>query len=233
MFFHSHRWVTAPASITLQECDCKWIQWPMGGLVIRIDIPRDTVSLDCYIKSTHGHTSIHMTLWNLQLQYKMWHSEWYPPRDHTWHQIEAFYATEHCARAIVCLRRISLQCTTRASWVCPIRSTSLMQENPSMYRCYYNQENTFQVAERPSRRQMLPRRPHEQGRSASAPNLHTGSPREEASHSCDSPIYEEAMQSLGRAPTQQDLGPFSPVSLSSLLVSYEDDSPSTPEEEEQ
>ena len=59
------------------------------------------------------------------------------------------------------------------------------------------------------------------------------SPREEATHIQNPPTYEEAMQSLGRAPTQQDLGPFSPVSLSSSLVPYEDDSPSTPEEEEQ
>ena len=104
---------------------------------------------------------------------------------------------------------------------------------PSGYRCYYNQEEAFQVTERPSRRQMQPRRPLEQGRSASAPNLHTESLREEATHSCDPPTYEETMQSLGRAPTQQDLGPFSPVSLSSLLVPYDDNSPSTPKGEEQ
>ena len=80
---------------------------------------------------------------------------------------------------------------------------------------------------------MQPRRPLEQGRSASAPNLCTGSPREEATYSHDPPTYEEGKQSLGRAPIQQDLGPFSPISLSSSLVPYEDDSPSTPEEEEQ
>ena len=33
------------------------------------------------------------------------------------------------------------------------------------------------------------------------------------------------MRSLGRAPMQEDLGPFSSVSLSSSLVPYEDDSP--------
>ena len=108
----------------------------------------------------------------------------------------------------------------------------LMQENPSGYRCYYNQEDAFQVAKRPSRRQMQPRRHLEKGRSASAHNLHTESPREEVTHSHDPPTYEEAMQSLGRSPTQQDLGPFSPVYLSSSLVPYKDDSPSTLEGEE-
>ena len=144
----------APVSINLQECDYKQIQQPMGGSVIRIDIPRDTVSLDCNIKSTHSHTSIHMTPWNSQSQYKMWHSKQYLPRDCMQHQIDAFHAAECHARAIVCSRRISLQHTTRASWVHPARSTSLMQENPSGYRHSYNQDDAFQLAERPSRGQM-------------------------------------------------------------------------------
>ena len=47
----------------------------------------------------------------------------------------------------------------------------------------------------------------------------------------DPPTYEEAMRSLGRAPTQQDLGHFSPVSVSSSLVPYEDHSPDSLEGE--
>ena len=89
------------------------------------------------------------------------------------------------------------------------------------------------MAERPSRRHMQPRRPLEHGRSTYAHNLHAGSPREEATHSHDPPTYEEAMQSLGRAPTQQDLGPFSPMSLTSSLVPCEDDSPDSLEGEHQ
>ena len=91
----------AAASITSQECNCKWIQHPMGGSVKRIDIPRDAVSLDCNIKTMHSHTSIHMASWKLQSQYKKWHSEQYLPRDCTHHQIDAFHAVERCAQAIV------------------------------------------------------------------------------------------------------------------------------------
>ena len=45
-----------PASVNSQECDCKWVRRAMGGSVIRLDIPRDTVSIDCNIKSAGGHT---------------------------------------------------------------------------------------------------------------------------------------------------------------------------------
>ena len=38
------------------------------------------------------------------------------------------------------------------------------------------------------------------------------------------PTYEEALHSLGRAPTMADLGPHSPNSCSSSLVPYEEDS---------
>ena len=53
----------APASVTSQECDCKWVRRAMGGSVLHLDIPRDAVSFDCNIKSARGHTSIHMTPW--------------------------------------------------------------------------------------------------------------------------------------------------------------------------
>ena len=91
------------------------------------------------------------------------------------------------------------------------------------------------MAERPSRRWVQPGGSLGQGRSASAPNLQRSrSPEEEEiAPNHDPPTYEEAMQSLGRAPTQPDLGPLSPVSLSSSLVPYKDDSSSSPGEEEQ
>ena len=37
----------------------------------------------------------------------------------------------------------------------------------------------------------------------------------------DPPTYEEALHDLGRAPTEADLGPQSPASLSSSLMPYE------------
>ena len=100
----------APASICSQEVDCKWVRRNIGGSVIRLDIARDTVSVDLNIKSARGHTSIHMTPWDSQSQYKRW-SNTYKPRDRTAKQIDAFRAAERRARAILTSRRISLHRT--------------------------------------------------------------------------------------------------------------------------
>ena len=108
----------APASICSQEVDCKWVRRNIGGSVIRLDIARDTVSVDLNIKSARGHTSIHLTPWDSQSQYKRW-SNTYKPRDRTAKQIDAFRAAERKARAILTSCRISLHRTVgrhRAHW---------------------------------------------------------------------------------------------------------------------
>ena len=92
--------------------------------MIRLDIARDTVSVDLNIKSTRGHTSIHMTPWDSQSQYKRW-SNTYKPRDRTAKQIDAFRAAERRARAILTSRRISLHRTAgrhRVRWGLPPQS---------------------------------------------------------------------------------------------------------------
>ena len=89
--------------------------------MIRLDIARDTVSVDLNIKSTRGYTSIHMTPWDSQSQYKRW-SNTYKPRDRTAKQIDAFRAAERRARAILTSCRISLHRTAgrhRACWGLP------------------------------------------------------------------------------------------------------------------
>ena len=48
----------------------------------------------------------------------------------------------------------------------------------------------------------------------------------------DPPTYEEALHSLGRAPTVADLGSHSPGSCSSSLVPYEAGEDSNPEEDQ-
>ena len=114
----------APASICSQEVDCKWVRRNIGGSVIRLDIACDTVSVDLNIKSARGHTSIHMTPWDSQSQYKRW-SNTYKPRDRTAKQIDAFRAAERRARAILTSRRISLHRTAgrhRACWGLPPQS---------------------------------------------------------------------------------------------------------------
>ena len=90
----------APASINSLECDCKWVRRPMGGLVIRLDIPRDAVSVVCNIKSTMGHTSVNMTPWESKAQYKRWNSETYKPHNQASHLIDRFHAAERKARSI-------------------------------------------------------------------------------------------------------------------------------------
>ena len=106
----THALLPAPASICSQEVDCKWVRRNIGGSVIRLDIACDTVSVDLNIKSARGHTSIHLTPWDSQSQYKRW-SNTYKPRDRTAKQIDAFRAAERKARAILTSRRISLHRT--------------------------------------------------------------------------------------------------------------------------
>ena len=65
----------AQASICSQEVDCKWVRRNIGGSVICLDIARDTVSVDLNIKSARGHTSIHLTPWDSQSQYKRQNSK--------------------------------------------------------------------------------------------------------------------------------------------------------------
>ena len=108
-----------PASINSQECDCKWVRRPMGGSVIRLDIPRDTVSIDCNIKSARGHISIHLTPWESQAKYKRWNQESYKPHDRTGHLIDRFCAAERKARSILQSRHLSLQRMAHAGWMCP------------------------------------------------------------------------------------------------------------------
>ena len=89
--------------------------------MICLDIARDTVSVDLNIKSARGHTSIHLTPWDSQSQYKRW-SNTYKPRDRTAKQIDAFRAAERKARAILTSHRISLHRTAgrhRARWGLP------------------------------------------------------------------------------------------------------------------
>ena len=72
----------------------------MGGLVIQLDIPRDAVSVVCNIKSTRGHASVNMMLWESKAQYKRWNSETYKPHNHASNLIDWFHAAERKARSI-------------------------------------------------------------------------------------------------------------------------------------
>ena len=144
-----------PASITSQECDCKWVRRPMRGSVLRLDIPWDAVSFDCNIMSARGHTSIHMTPWESRSLYKRWNEESYPLCDKTRQLIENFRAAERRTRAIL-HSRISLNCTARVGWMHPDRcsDTPFRGSAYTVYQPYYETRN--EVAYRNHWRTALP-----------------------------------------------------------------------------
>ena len=109
----------APASTNSQECDCKWVRRPMGGSVIRLDIPRDAVSVVCNIKSTREHTSVNMMPWESKAQYKRWNRETYQPQNQASHLIDQFHAAERKARSIQQSRQLSLHRVACIGWVHP------------------------------------------------------------------------------------------------------------------
>ena len=202
----------APASITSQQCDCKWVRRPMGGSVLRLDIPRDAVSFDCNIKSARGHTSIHMTPWESCSHYKRWNEESYPPRDKTCQLIENFRAAERRPRAILHDRRISLNRTARVGWMHPDRRSGTPFRGPTntSYPPYYETRNV--TAHRNHRRTALPPPEDMSGENEMGQENLATRPLD--------PQMEEDVLTLGegRAPTVSDLGPHSPDSISSSLM---------------
>ena len=209
-----------PASITSQECYCKCVRRPMGGSVIWLDIPRDTVSIDCNIKSTRGHTSIHLTPWESRAQYKRWNQETYKPHDKASHLIDRFHAAERRARSIWQSRHLSLHHVAHAGWICSFRRSGPHHEHPAEHHTYHDEEDILVHCD-------LQR----SGWQEDMPDDDRTGPLDRSARSPNSPpTYEEALHSLGRAPTVADLGPHRPDSCSSSLVSCEEDS--NPEEDQ-
>ena len=132
-----------PASINSQECNCKWVRRPMGGSVIQLDIPRDTVLIDCNIKSTRGHTRIHLTPWESRAQYKRWNQETYKSHDKASHLMNRFHATERRARSIQQSRCLSLHHVARVGWICPSCRSGPQQEHPAGHHTYHYEEDAL------------------------------------------------------------------------------------------
>ena len=209
-----------PASINSQECDCKWVRRPMAGSVIWLDISRDTMSVDCNIKSTRGHTSVHLTPWKSKAQYKRWNQETYKPHAKASHLMKRFHAAERRARSIWQSRCLSLHRVVCISWIHPSHRNGPHQEHPAGHHTYHDEEDALVHCDL-QRSGWLEDMP-EDDRTGSLDGL-AGSLR-------DPPTYEEALLSLGRAPTVDDLGPHEPDSCSSSLVLYNEDS--NPEEDQ-
>ena len=199
----------APASVNSLECDCKWVRRSMGGSVIRLDIPRDAVSVVCNIKSTRGHTSVNMMPWESKAQYRRWNNETYKPHSQVSHLIDWFHAAERKARSI--RQSLSLHRVARIGWVRPSRRNGPHREH--LVGHHNPQEEEDVLVYRDLQRSGQPEGTSEDD-GAELPDRPTGFLR-------DPPTYEEALHDLGRAPNEADLGPQSPESRSSSLMPYD------------
>ena len=191
----------------------------MGGSVIWLDIPRDTVSIACNIKSTRGHTSIQMTPWESRAQYKKWNQETYKPHDKASHLIDRFYAAERRVRSIRQSRHLSLYRVAHVGWTCPSQKSGPHCGHPTEYHAYHDQEDALIHCD------------------LQRSGWQEDMPEEDRAGQVDRPLnkiptHEEAFHSLGRAPTMADLGPHSPGSCSSSLVPYGTEEDSNPKEDQ-
>ena len=107
-------------------------------------------------------------------------------------------------------------------WTCPAWQSDPYYEHPAEYGTYYSEEDTlvYHDLQRFGLQEDMPEEDREEqiDRSARPP--------------IDHPIYEEALHSLGRAPTIADLGPHSLGSCSSSLVPYEAGEDSKPKDDQ-
>ena len=192
----------------------------MGGSVIQLDIPRDTVLIDCNIKSTRGHTSIQLTPWESKAQYKRWNQETCKPHAKASHLMNRFHAAERRARSIWQSRHLSLHCMACIGWICPSRRNGPHQNHPAGHHTYHDEEDVLMHhdLQRSGRLEDMPE------------DDWTGPSDRPAGSLRDLPTYEEVLLSLGRAPTVADISPHEPDSCSSSLVLYEEDS--NPEEDQ-
>ena len=112
------------------------------------------------------------------------------------------------------------------SWVCPSHRDGPHQEHPAGHHTPQDEEDVL-VHHDLQRSGQLEDTPEDDG--AGLPDRPTGFLR-------DPPINEEVLLSLGRAPTEADLGPQSPESCSSSLMPYaieENRDPDKPQEQQE
>ena len=130
-----------------------------------------------------------------------------------------FHVAERRARSIWQSRRLSLHHVARIGWIHPSRRNGPSQDHPTGHRTYDEEDTLVHCdLQRSGRLEDMPE------------DDRTGSLDRPAESLRDPPTYEEALLSLGRAPTVADLGPHEPDSCSSSLVLYEEDS--NPEEDQ-
>ena len=117
---------------------------------------------------------------------------------------------------------MSLQHVAHTEWTHPAWRSEPYYEHPAEYHVHYSEEDAlvYSDLQRSGLQEDMPEEDREGqiDRSARPP--------------IEPPIHEEALHSLGRAPTVADLGPHSPGSHSSSLVPYEAGEDSNPEEDQ-
>ena len=179
--------------------------------MIRLDIPRDAVLVDYNIKSTRGHTSVNMMLWESKAQYRRWNKDMYKPHSQASHLIDRFLAAERKARSIRQSQGLSLHMVARIGWVRPSHRNDPHREH---LVGHHNPQEEGDVLMPGDLQRPGPLGGTSEDDGADLSDQPTGFLR-------DPPTYEEALHDLGRAPTEVDLGPRSPESCSSSLMPYD------------
>ena len=105
-------------------------------------------------------------------------------------------------------------------WICPSHRNGPHQEHSAGHHTPHDEEDALVHCDL-QRSGQLEDTPEDDG---------AGSPDRPAGFLRDPPTYEEALLSLGRAPTEADLSPQSPESHSSSLIPYATEEDSNPEE---
>ena len=118
---------------------------------------------------------------------------------------------------------MSLHRVARIGWVCPSRRNGPHREHQVGHHNPQDEEDAL-VHHDLQRSGQLEGTPEDDG--AELPDRPTGFLR-------DPPTYEEVLHSLGRAPTEADLGPRSPESHSSSLMPYDIEEDRDPNEKQE
>ena len=153
-----------------------------------------------------------MIPWESRAQYKRWNQETYKPHDKASHLMDRFHAAERRARSIWQSSCLSLHHMAHIGWICPSHRSGPHQEHPAGHHTHHDEEDTL-VHHNLQRSGWLEDMPEDD---------RTGPLDRPARSPRNPPTYEEALHSIGRAPTMADLSPHRPDSCSPSPVPYDE-----------
>ena len=152
-----------------------------------------------------------MMPWESKAQYRRWNKDTYKPHSQANHLIDQFHTAERKARSIRQSRHLSLHRVARIGWVRPSHRNGPHSEHLVGHHHPQTEGGALMPGDL-QRSGQLGGPLEDDG--AELSDQPTGFLR-------DPPTYEEALQDLGRAPTEADLGPRSPELCSSSLMPYD------------